>query len=115
MLGLDMKYTSLATQRSGVFSTVRLVHRPFLVPFFSSIVSIANAIVVDDKVVLVQTTTDDFLVAFFVDLIVEVLGFLYLIRGEARLSRFAELTQLGEGCSSARHFECCCGCTKASN
>lgn len=66
------------------------------VPLLAAVVGIALAVVVDDKVVLVETVADDLLILVLVDLLVEVVSVLHLVRVELFLARLAQGAQLGE-------------------
>lgn len=78
---LPLPFCSFASKRPIFFlATVVL---PFVLPFFASIVGIALAIVVDHKVVLVQTRADNLFVPFLVDFIVYAGLFFNLVRFES--------------------------------
>jgi hypothetical protein len=51
----------------------------FILPVFATVVCIAFAIVVDDKVILIESLADNLLVAVFVDGLVELLLVLYFV------------------------------------
>ena len=41
-----------------------------IIPFFSPVIGVSFAIIINDEVILVQSPSDDFLVAFLVNLVV---------------------------------------------
>jgi hypothetical protein len=68
------------------FVVIATVVSAVVLPLFSAIVGIAFAIVVDDKVVLVQTTPDHLLVVLFSNFIINIALILNLVRVQSRFA-----------------------------
>jgi hypothetical protein len=70
---------SVTFQRQS-FVVVATVVSALVLPLFTAVVGVAFAIVVNDEVVLVQTTSDNLLVVFLSNLIINVTLILNLVR-----------------------------------
>jgi len=75
--------------------TLRLVHGN-TVPLLTAVVGVAFAVVIHNEVILVETVSNNLLVAVFIDFLVEILDVLDLVRVELLLAGLAERPQLRE-------------------
>ena len=73
---------------------------PFAHPFLASVVCVALAIVIDDKIVAVESFPDNFLVALFINFFIQSLFFLNFVGGKPRLSRGAKSSQFRQSGTS---------------
>jgi hypothetical protein len=76
---------------SGQFvALVAVVIHGVFVPHFPAVVRVAGSVIVDDKVILIETVPDDLLVSFVVNFFVDVVLFLCLPGRTALLPGRAE-------------------------
>ena len=83
----------------GIFLVVAAVVSLLVLPFFASIVSVAFTIVVDDEVVLIESSSNHLLVSFFIDFVVDGTLVLYLVCLESRLPTSTLGPKLGKSAS----------------
>jgi uncharacterized membrane protein len=96
-------FCRLALQRQ-ILALITAVVLALVLPFFSTVVGIALAVVVHHEVILVESASDHFLVAVFVDFIVDGTLVFHLVRVEPRLARGSLGAELGE-CGSMGHAD----------
>lgn len=86
------------------FGVIAAVVSVLVLPLFSAVVGIAFAIIVNDKVVLVQTTPDDLLVVLLSDFVVNIALMLDVVRVQSLLACGPQCSQLSK-CGASRHGE----------
>ena len=73
-----------------------VVRLSLILPVLTAIICVSFTVVVYNKVVLVESVPHDFLVAFFVNSLVQILRFLDLVCVEGRFARGTQSTDLCE-------------------
>lgn len=94
-------FTTVAFQ-GQTFVIVAAVLSTLVLPLFSAVVSVAFPIIVNNEIVLVQTTSDDLFVILFSDFVVDIALVLNLVRVKSLFACSPQCSQLSKR-GASRH------------
>ena len=94
-------FSAIAFQGQS-FVIVAAVVSTLVLPLFSAVVSVSFPIIVNNEIVLVQTTSDDLFVILFSDFIVDIALVLNLVRVKSLFACSPQRSYLSK-CGTSRH------------